>query len=224
MDDAEPDLVGGPLQKQVEVWVEDRQLSVRFPFYRPLSTKLRPRLGGVWHRPTYRWTFPVSREAEVRAILLKTFGTDGLTPLETVDMVARVGPGGLNPCVQELFAFGTRVARRDGRDSPVTLYTGVRVLSGPDLPLSCGSRGNPLIAGPREVRELHIEAVPKTIALAAMRRSPGVYRLYTPSDTATVPMPTDPEPTRTREQLLSLRRRMGELLAEMDAVLATMAD
>lgn len=209
------------LPKTVRVTVEGKHVYAEFPFYKPLSVRLRPRLGGLWQGEHARWRFPKAREKEVRAALIQTFGTDGTVPLETVDLLVRVGRGGLSVCSEELWVLGTRVALRTARNSPVRFYYGVRLFSGPDFPESYGSKQHPMIGGPDEERELHIEAVPSKIALAAIVQAPGIYRLYAPPSAHPAPEPQPLVPSReARSSLVDRLERASARLAEVGAELA----
>lgn len=134
------------------------------PYYPTFPEEAR-KLGGRWDAASKRWYFDARDEADVRKLLLETYGTDGNTP-KTVDVELDVeifcqrDHGGW-VVDGEYWMFGRQLAKRWDRDSKVSLGDGVRVLRG-GFPSSGGSRKSPRLSA-EENTVLLVRDVPTSL-------------------------------------------------------------
>lgn len=98
--------------------------------YNPAFVQAARRLGGKWESPF--WSFDVRDEADVRALCLECYGTDGLTAVELVDLQVTIPEdvseiGGRQ---DSIYLFGRVIARAWGRDSGAKLGNGIVIKQG----------------------------------------------------------------------------------------------
>lgn len=190
---------------------EETRLVVRTVYHEGWRTDADTRLGGEWLSMRRAWAFPLAREVDVLATLVEHFGHDGVTPPETVDVLVRVGAGGLDTASSdEVLALGQSLAKRWGRDEPVRLGDGVTLHEGPPFPASGGSTKQPRVAPLDVTRTLLVTEVPVLLAARAIAASPGRYRLHQPDE-------------ETRRTLERERHRLLERLGAVEALLRSVA-
>ncbi len=97
---------------------------VQTPYHPDFPEKAKA-LGGYWDGVQRWWTFDARDEPDVRALCLELFGTDGSTPVPTVDLEVSLDGW---PDTGELWLVGRQLIRRTY--GGVRFGESVRVLAG----------------------------------------------------------------------------------------------
>lgn len=159
----------------IQIVRRDTHLEVQSPYYPEWLVQAR-RLGGRWDPVAATWSFDVRDEAAVRTALREVYGTDGEGPVELVDVALTLVPG---TYARTVFALGREIAHRPGRDAPVRLGEGVRILRG-TFPARGGSAKYPAIGDLSQDVVLLVRDVPRDLALRARERSNHVQVVEAP--------------------------------------------
>ena len=183
---------------EVSIKVGDK-ITVTSPYNAVFPTRAKE-LGGRWSKR--QWVFPKHAEAEVRALVIECYGTDGETDAEMV-LVELVLKDSASGDYHNLHIAGLPIARVFGRDDGAKLSEGVVVLKGGFT--SGGSRKNYDLRW-SEGTTVRLE-VP-TSRVAALREDRDVESLTIVSDASAA-----------REALESERETLQARLAEIEAEL-----
>ncbi len=103
----------------------DGKISVLSPYNADFPADAK-RLGGRWSGQ--RWVFPGHAAAEVRALVIEHYGTDGQTDVELVTIEVRIKGWAINDTSFPI--AGIPIARVFDRDGGAKLGEGVVVVSG----------------------------------------------------------------------------------------------
>ena len=206
------------------------KVAVASPFNDRFPARAR-NLGGKWEGG--KWQFDQRVEADVRALCIELYGTDGAAPADVVDVrvfIADAERWGTIPFKTNFLHVtlaGRPVARAFDRDSGARTNDGVIVRQGGWT--SGGSKRNPCIKLKEGDTEVEVLDVPRPAAEALIGRFPGMVSIL-PRElvrTEADKVPAKPLSKLTdaeREDLYEFIRSLGafeDLIARMESSLAS---
>lgn len=148
---------GTMTETNIHIQVEGNTLHLTAPFSREANADYKG-LGGKWDKANRTWVFKASDLIPLREVLRGHFGYDD-NPVEVVtarvELEGEYGRGG-----NSIEMFNRLIATRMGRDAPVKLGHGVRVVEG-KFTLRAGSTQYPSI-GDVDGIVLEVREVPAT--------------------------------------------------------------
>lgn len=202
---------------EVVVKVQDEMVFVKSPYNEDFVARAKKTLAGKWDGKLSMWTFAKTDEMAVRSLCQEIYGGDGSSPIETVTLAIHFGDEKpewrtLNDAIVTVAGF--TMARRYARDSKVTVFPGVSVAEGPDLPKSGGSTKYPVVDGSKEEphRVFWMRDFPLSVAERLCADFPGVYEIAQRDKPQT--------PSIDREDLKQERLSLLARVAEIDALLS----
>lgn len=167
----------------VRLWWEEGQFRVQCPYHLWFLRETVCRLRATWRKGDRSWAFNATHETSVRTEILRLFGTDGTVPIPTSDAIVTLGgPDGISQATQEVVVFGRTLVSRALRDSRVSLWKNVSLMSGPSFAGEGGSRKYPEVGTDHVVRELQVHSVPTATLHEEMRRFPKAIREFGPRE------------------------------------------
>lgn len=111
----------------VVIDVRDSTISVESPYNADFVKAARD-MGGRWDGSSSSWLFDRRDEADVKALCMKIYGTDG--DMSDVVTIKVTFPEGYEEYTEPIALSGRLIARAFGRDSGARLGEGVRLVSG----------------------------------------------------------------------------------------------
>lgn len=149
--------------------------------YNPGFVEGSHRLAGKWVPSLKRWRFDRRDEQAVKDLCLSVYGMDGVEKPEVVDAEVDIrGYSGDMPGISghedNIFLLGRQLAWRPGRDVPVRLGEGVRILSG-DFGHRGGSAKYPKVYDDNGIVTLLVRDVPRSLAEKAVASERGAVRI-----------------------------------------------
>lgn len=204
----------------VSVWATKSHVFARSPFNSVFVNRARVVLGGRFSAAK-QWVFSLAREAEVRALARRVYGTDGTQDPDVLAVLVRVGAGGIPLGSQriEAQAIGVPLLMRWSRDGTVKLSDNVSLHSGQDFAASGGSQKYPTVGDSGSpARWLRVDNVGREIALEALFAEPEIYRRLDDerADEGAV--------EKARARLHVARMKLERAQAELDALLSSVSE
>lgn len=147
-------------KSDIKIRLEKGKLCLSSPYNPDINGEYRG-LNGRWRSAQKEWEFPARVLEELRDRLNLHFGYDD-RPYQVRDV--RVNLGGWGACsTREFSLFGRKLLTRPGRDEPVRMAPGVRLIEGNFDPSPCGSVQSPKI-GDFEGVVIEVRDVPTLFA------------------------------------------------------------
>lgn len=155
----------------MRIYSEENKLYVESDYSAKFVREAK-KLNGKWTGRA--WVFDANDEEMVRDVLLKVYGEDGKTAVETVNVEVAIDDIAGYDSIE---LFGRVLAKRFSRDSNVKLHDSVIVKEG-GFPSSGGSVKNPALKH-SENTVLLVKNVPVVLAEEGVKKYPDAIKIVT---------------------------------------------
>ena len=153
----------------MNVYIKDNKMYVVSDYSAEFVKEAR-KLNGKWSGGA--WLFDANDEEMVRDVLLKVYGEDGKTAVETVNVEVTIDDIAGRDSIE---LFGRVLAKRFNRDGNVTLHDSVVVKKG-GFPDHGGSRSNPAL-NYSDNTVLLVKNVPLTLVQKELENYPNSIKI-----------------------------------------------